>query len=104
MLLFGQQIFGTVIDFKDGKPVEFVSIVITGKNIAAVSDKDGKFSLKISPDFHNDSIKFLRVGYHTYDVKVSEFIERDNYNVSLKKNVNDLEEVVVQIKRLRKRM
>jgi len=102
-LLFGQEISGIVYELNDEKPVEFVSISITGKNVNTVSDKNGKYTLQINPDYYNDTLRFSRIGYNLYEIKVSDFLELNNGNVVLKRKISNLEEVVVDTKKTKNR-
>ena len=45
VLLFGQQISGTVFEMDSNLPIEYVNIGIVGKNIGTVSDQNGKYTL-----------------------------------------------------------
>ena len=103
VLLFGQEISGTVFEMNDETPVEFVNISITGRNVGTLSDKDGKYTLQINPEYHNDTLRFSSVGYHSYSVKVSDFMELDSKNVSLEKKIDDLKEVLVRSKKNREK-
>ena len=93
---FGQQISGTVFEMNSEIPVEYVSIGIIGKNTGTVADQNGNYTLKINPEYHSDTLKFSCIGYHSYSVKVSDFINLNNGNVSLEKRIFDLAEVVVR--------
>ena len=103
MLLFGQEISGIIFEMNDKTPVEFANISITGKNTSTVSDQNGKYRLQINPEYHNDTLIFSSVGYLSYYVKVSDFMELDNQNVILEKKVDDLKEVVVRSKKNREK-
>ena len=96
--LFGQQISGVVYESNDKTPLESVHISIVGKNVGTASDKDGKYTLQINPEHHNDTIRFSYTGYRSYSVKVSVFMELNNRNVGLEKMAIELAEVVVNAK------
>ena len=103
VLIFGQQISGIVFEKNDKLPVESVNISIAAKKVGTISEKDGKYRLMINPEYHNDTIRFSCIGYHTYSVKVSDFMELNNGNVGLEKKINDLSGVVVSAKTIRKK-
>jgi len=44
-----RQLSGTVKDSKTGNPLISVSVKVTGKNNATVTDNDGKFLLNLLP-------------------------------------------------------
>ena len=103
VLLFGQQISGVIFELNDKTPVESVNISIVGKNVGTVSDKDGKYTIQIIPEYHNDTLRFSCTGYRSYSVIVSDFMELNNGNVGLEKMVFELAEVVVNAKTNRKK-
>ncbi|MDR2011109.1 MAG: carboxypeptidase-like regulatory domain-containing protein [Bacteroidales bacterium] len=101
VLLFGQSISGTVFETTSEMPVEFVNIGIVGKNIGTVSDQNGKYSLQINPEYYNDTLRFSCIGFHSYSVRVSDFISLNNGNVSLKEKFHELTEVVVRPQKIK---
>jgi len=103
VLLWGQQISGTVFEMNGDIPVEYVNIGIVGKNVGTVSDQNGKYTLQIYPEHYDDTLMFSCIGYHSYSVRVSDFVRMNNGNVSLEKRFYDLSEVVVRPKNVKSR-
>ncbi len=103
VLLLGQQISGTVFEKNSDAPVEFVNIGIVGKNVGTVSDQNGEYALQIDPQYYNDTLIFSCIGYHSYFVRVSDFIHLNNGNVNLEKKEYELAEVVVRPKRIKEK-
>ena len=103
MLLFGQSISGTVFEKNGENPVEYVNIGIVGKNIGTISDLNGKYTLQFDTEYYNDTLRFSCIGYHSYSVKVSDFIKLNNGNVNLEKRLYDLTEVVVRPKKVKQK-
>ena len=97
-LLMGQQISGTVVEMDSDIHVEYVNIGIVGKNVGTVSDQYGRYTLQVSPEHYNDTLKFSCIGYYPYSVKVSDFVGMDNGTVSLEKRIYNLSELVVRPK------
>ena len=104
VLLFGQSISGIVFETNSEIPVEYVNIGIVGKNIGTVSDQNGKYTLQINPEYYNDTLMFSCIGYHTYSVKVSDFVKMNGANVKLEKRVYDMTEVVIRPKKLKQKI
>ena len=103
LLLLGQTISGTVFEMDGDVPIEYVSIGIIGKNVGAVSDQNGRYILQINPEYHNDTLRFSYIGYRSYSVKVSDFINRNNWNVSLEKRDYELTELLIRPRNVRQR-
>ena len=103
VLLFGQQIAGIIFEKNSETHVEYVNIGIVGKNIGTVSDQNGKYTLQIDLECYNDTLRFSCIGYHSYSVKVSDFINLNNGNVSLEKRLYELTEVVIRPKNVKQK-
>ncbi|WP_235016815.1 SusC/RagA family TonB-linked outer membrane protein [Bacteroides faecalis] len=88
--LFAQTgtITGTVTD-EQGEPLVGVNIVVNGEQVFAVTDLDGKFSIKAAP---TATLKFTYIGYTNKEEAVK---GRKQLNVVMKENSELLKEVVV---------
>jgi TonB-linked SusC/RagA family outer membrane protein len=80
---------GKVVSEVDNMPIPGANIVIKGTSTGAVSDFDGMYSIEASSE---DTIVFSYVGYVTQEIVVG---SKTTINVSLKEDLNSLEEVVV---------
>ena len=103
VLLYGQQITGAIIEKDSNLPVEYVNIGVVGKNIGTVSDQNGNYTLNIALEYHDDTLRFSCIGYHSYSVKVSDFINLNDGNVKLEKRIYELSEVVVRPKKIKQK-
>ena len=54
---------GVVLDQKSGTPLEFANFLVIGTNISNVSNKDGKFILKVPKENYNAKVKVSYIGY-----------------------------------------
>lgn len=52
---------GTILDSESNNPIEFVNIGVFHKNKGTISNLNGKFSLRISKEFKNDSLTFITI-------------------------------------------
>ena len=83
------RVTGTVVDDK-GEPMTGVVIRVVGADVsyAAVTDLDGKFTIKVP---HKDSMLEIKsIGYKTVRVAAS-----GNLNVKMEEDISNLNEVVV---------
>ncbi|MFN8205982.1 MAG: TonB-dependent receptor [Bacteroidales bacterium] len=81
---------GTVLGSTDGAPLPGVNILVKGSLIGAVTDVDGKYSIRI-PD-PNSTLVFSYVGYLTEELPVE---GRTVIDVQLVADIEALDEVVV---------
>ena len=103
ILLFGQQISGTVFETNSDIRIEYVNIGIVGKNIGTVSSQNGEYTLQINSDNHNDTLRFSCIGYHPFSIKVFDFINMNNGTVELEKRLYDIAEIVVHPKKIKQK-
>ena len=104
MLLNGQTISGVVSEKGSDIPIMYVSIGIMGKNISAFADQNGKYTLQITPEYYNDTLRFSCVGFRSYSVKISDFIKLNNWNVSLEQKIYGLAEVTVSHRKFKQKL
>ena len=95
MLAFAQQqtVTGTVYD-ESGLPLIGVSVQEKGTSNGAITDIDGKFSVKLSPEASGGGkiLIFSYIGYKTQEVSLD---GRTDIQVTLSEDAEQLEEVVV---------
>ncbi|NLR94332.1 SusC/RagA family TonB-linked outer membrane protein [Flammeovirga agarivorans] len=80
---------GHVTD-ETGSGTPGVNIVITGTTIGTVTDISGNFALEVA---NGNTIEFRYIGYVTQTLEV--VASRDEYNVQLQVDAQELEEIVV---------
>ncbi len=84
-----QTITGKVISEDSGVPLSGVSIIIKGKNTGTQTDAEGDFSIIASP---TNVLLISYTGYATKEIKVG---AKTSFTITLKSEVNKLDEVVV---------
>jgi hypothetical protein len=93
--VFADNISGLIIDAQSGKPVDYVSIGISGKNKGTVSDYNGKFSIHLTADFNNDTLRFSKIGYNSNWILISELKAGSVNTIKLSPKSYELKEVEV---------
>ena len=83
-----QRAVGGVVTDENGEPLVGVTVVVKGTRVRAVTDSQGRFSIKASP---GQTLTFSYIGYGRKELKVS----GTNLNVQLKSIDNTLNEAVV---------
>jgi len=84
-----QQVSGKVID-ADGLPIPGVNIIIKGTKVGAATDFNGNYTIQVPGN--NAILIFSSIGYMTQEVAVN---DQTIINVTLKQDVNELEEVII---------
>lgn len=80
---------GVVVDAKTGDPALGASVLVKGTTNGVITDFDGKFSIKVSP---NNVLVISYIGYVPQEIKVG---NQKSITVKLEENSEQLEEVVV---------
>lgn len=83
------EISGKVIDSKDNQPLPGVSISAKNTNNGVVTDMDGNFAIKVSPD---ETLVFTFIGYAKQEIVVD---KSQTLNIRLAEDAGKLAEVVV---------
>jgi TonB-linked SusC/RagA family outer membrane protein len=78
-----------VVNDESGEPIIGATVKVQGSNEAAITDLNGKFSIKAAS---NATLSISYVGYVTQQVSVG---GKSNISVTLKEDSNSLEDVVV---------
>ena len=91
---------GTIYDSVTHEPIPFVNIGVNNKNAGTVSDLEGNFSLKDFKKYIGDSITFSHVSYYSKTFKV---INTSDLEVSLQPREEELSEVIISSRKLKKK-
>ncbi|TDX86866.1 SusC/RagA family TonB-linked outer membrane protein [Epilithonimonas xixisoli] len=88
--IYSQQIIkGSVVSNSDGKPVSNATIKIANSKVLVESDADGNFEITASPD---DVLVFTSSDFDSQEIKVG---KKTLFNIKLRRNLNNIDEVVV---------
>ena len=85
---------GKVIDAETGMPLVFAGVSVTESNVGIITNIDGEFTLKISPELISKDLEVTYLGYRNKIVPVSSM--RDNGY----KNVISMESAPIPIKEI----
>jgi len=95
------KIFNVKIVCKETEePIAYCNIGIVGENIGTASDADGKFSIYFNDTVKNEIIKISSIGYHSLEMRMNDFLAlyKNGSVIYLKKEVADLQEVIIKPK------
>ena len=80
----------------------YVNIGIPLKHIGTVSDENGVYKLKLSPEISkNDTVVFSYIGYKTIKITVAELNNQESTLIQMKTENNQLEEITFETKKLK---
>jgi len=92
---FSQEITGKVINAKNGKPLEFVSIGVISKPIGTITNEKGHFKLNTKNISIKSSVRFSMIGYKAQTFKIKE-LKKFNNIIILEEETIQLSEVIVK--------
>lgn len=96
------KIEGNISD-TNNNPLPYVNIGIPNKHVGTVSNENGHFQIKLTPEISdNDTVVFSYIGYRSVDRLVSEIKKSEN-KITMNPKENKLDEVVVEIKKLKEK-
>lgn len=88
---------GKVVN-NEGVILPYVNIGIPGKGIGTVSNETGNFTLEISKENINDSIKFSLLGCKSEIYAVRDLLKKNTIKISLQEKAYEIEEVTITAK------
>lgn len=86
------QINGLITDGTDF-PLPYVAVGIVNKNIGTSSTEDGEFYFNVSKNELQDSLYVSYLGFHTYKIKVADYVALKDKKIVLKEDVVVLSDV-----------
>lgn len=96
-----QTIQGVVQDSISGQPLVYANIVLNNTNNGTSTDEKGFFSFKDAALSPNDSLLISHIGYLNKYVKVNDFSNTDTLKFKLKKEQTNLDEVILNVKKVK---
>ena len=76
-------VVGVVRDAANKTPLENVHVTVVGSNIGTVSNADGRFVLKLTPDEVHYGLHFAHLGYHNLQLAAQELLQGGELQVAL---------------------
>lgn len=77
-------------------PIPYGSIGITSKNIGTSSTLEGNFSFYISKNELSDILEISSIGYYTFKILISDYLDNVEKKIILKEKITELGEVVIE--------
>lgn len=98
LLVIAQDISGIIVSEKDNIPIENTNVFALSSKTGTITDKTGKFSLKLLSKFKDDEIlEFSHLGYATKKLSIS-YLKNHNYKIILEEDIQNLSGVNITAK------
>ena len=88
-------ITGVIIDDETHAPLSFATIALKNTGKGTVSNNNGKFGLRITPDLENDTLSVSYLGYLGIEIPVKKAL-RNNFTVSMKREFISIPEIMIK--------
>jgi len=89
-------IAGTILDRITGEPVIYATINVAGTSLTTVSNKNGKFMMRLPDSLRRDTIRFSHIGYVNRQIEAS-LLDGRNIDFFLDQKIIPLQEIVVRV-------
>ncbi len=90
-----KNITGFIIDDETKEALPFTTIGLKNKGRGTVSNNNGEFGLKITPDLINDTLFISYLGYINREVPVKQVIGSD-FTISMKREFISIPEIIIR--------
>ena len=82
-----------IVDFLSYEPIESASVYVDKSTIGSISNTDGRFVLSVPQELENDTLVISSIGYKSFRVLVSEFVNDEE--IFLEEDIASLDEVLI---------
>jgi CarboxypepD_reg-like domain len=89
-----RNITGIISDSETGEPLPFATIGINSIGKGTVTNNNGEFGLKITPECVNDSLSVSYLGYYTRQIPVKQAFD-NNFNIKMRREYVSIPEIIV---------
>jgi len=86
---------GTIIDAENKQSIPYAVVGLEGTSQGAISNAEGKFSLKLTNPKLSSDLKIAHIGYKSTTIHISQ-ISAGNLTISLKRDIISLQEIVIR--------
>lgn len=88
-------ISGVIIDEESSEPLPFATVGLKNKGKGTVTNYNGNFGLKITPDLVNDTLVVSYLGYVRNELPVSQTFH-DNLSIQMKREFISIPEIIIK--------
>lgn len=95
---------GTISEDKTGEVLPYVNIGVLNRDRGTVSDTNGRFTLDLTEEMMQDTLRISSIGYQPVDFLICDLSDKESVSVSLKEDIDELDEIIVPVKGLKKKI
>lgn len=88
-------ISGIVFDNESSEPLPYATIGLKHEGKGTVSNNNGEFSFKISPDNYSDTIVVSYLGYYAREIPVRQSLG-NNFKISMRREFISIPEIIIK--------
>jgi len=88
-------ITGKIIDNETAEPLPFAALALKNNGKGTVTNNNGKFGMKITPDMLNDTLSVSYLGYLRREIPVREALG-NNLTISMKREYISIPEIIIK--------
>ena len=88
-------ITGVIVDEESFEPLPFATLGLKNKGKGTVTNNNGEFGLKITPDLLNDTLSVSYLGYIRKEIPVSQTLH-DVLSISMKREFISIPEIIIK--------
>ncbi|MBK8883327.1 MAG: carboxypeptidase-like regulatory domain-containing protein [Bacteroidales bacterium] len=88
-------ITGIIVDEENSEPLPFATIGLKNKGRGTVTNNNGEFGLKITPDLYNDTLSVSYLGYIRSEIPVRQAFRAD-FSIPMKREFISIPEIIIR--------
>jgi len=88
-------ISGIIVDESTGNPLPFATIGLKNRGRGTVTNSNGEFGLKVTPDSFNDTLSFSYLGFLGKEIPVNQF-HGNNLRVKMTREFIPIPEIIIR--------
>lgn len=88
-------ISGIIIDGESSEPLPYATIAIKNEGKGTVSNSNGEFGFKISPENYSDTVVVSYLGYYSREIPVKQSLG-NNFRVAMRREFISIPEIIIK--------
>jgi len=86
---------GIVIDSESEEPLPFATIALKNEGKGTISNSNGEFGLKISPENYDDTISVSYLGYYSREIPLRQSLG-NNFKIAMRSEFISIPEIIIK--------